>query len=101
TIFRALRKLILHIGGEMQPVKMSGAVECDKIYIYAVLKRKKQQHAHQKIGAVFLLVNFFSYVIVICMSGLFPWFKYFSLISPKNCLLQYLTRSMFSRFSSP
>lgn len=55
TIFRALRKLILHIGGEMQPMKMSGVVEYDELYITAGLKRKKQQHTHKKVGSRTLL----------------------------------------------
>jgi len=32
TVFEALRRLVLRMGGELQPVRMSGGVECDEVY---------------------------------------------------------------------
>jgi len=37
-IFRALKRLMLSLRGEKQPVKMGGAVECDEVYVTAGLK---------------------------------------------------------------
>ncbi|MBS7269691.1 MAG: hypothetical protein KIH10_12740 [Candidatus Freyarchaeota archaeon] len=50
TTFKALKKLVLCIGVELQPVKMSGAVECGELYMTSGLKGKKQQPAHQTFG---------------------------------------------------
>jgi len=51
TIFRALKKLILHIGGEMQPVKMSGDVECDELYVTAGLKGRNNSMRIKRVGS--------------------------------------------------
>jgi len=50
TIFRALKKLILHIGEEMQPVKMSGDVECDELYVTAGLKGRNNSTCIKRLG---------------------------------------------------
>ncbi|MHA1209660.1 MAG: hypothetical protein ACTSRF_10625 [Candidatus Freyarchaeota archaeon] len=40
TVFKALRRLVLRIGGELQPVRMSGGVECDEVYVTPRVSRE-------------------------------------------------------------
>jgi transposase-like protein len=50
TVFRALRRLTLRIGGELQPVRMSGAVECDELYVTAGLKGRNNSQRIKRSG---------------------------------------------------
>lgn len=50
TTFKALKKLVLCIGVELQPVKMSGAVECDELYITAGLKGRNNSQRIKRLG---------------------------------------------------
>lgn len=49
-VFRALKRLMLHVGKEAQPVKMDGAVESDEIYVTAGLKGRNNRDRIRRLG---------------------------------------------------
>ncbi|MHA1209689.1 MAG: hypothetical protein ACTSSA_10560 [Candidatus Freyarchaeota archaeon] len=50
TMFRAPKKLILHMGEGVQPVEMSGDVECDELYVTTGLKGRDNSMALKGLG---------------------------------------------------
>jgi len=49
-IFKALKRLMLSLRGEKQPVKMGGAVECDEVYVTAGLKGRNNSLRIKRLG---------------------------------------------------
>ena len=48
-VFRALKRL-MHKLRRVQPVRMSGTVECDEFYVTAGLKSRNNSHSIKKLG---------------------------------------------------